>query len=77
MLKLKQIFTIKRILISLISLFFILFFVGGCSFRLMDWQWYKFLQLVENESGIYVYDRKLYEEVELLRKKNGGIYHFN
>ncbi|RDU58931.1 hypothetical protein CQA53_11740, partial [Helicobacter didelphidarum] len=45
LLKLKEIFTIKRILISLVSLFFILFFVGGCSFKYMDWQWYEYKQL--------------------------------
>ncbi|RDU60921.1 hypothetical protein CQA53_10530 [Helicobacter didelphidarum] len=43
----------------------------------MDWQWYKFKELLENESGVYVYDEKLYKEVEILRKKNGGIYYFN
>ena len=61
---LREIFTIKRILISLISLFFILFFVGGCSFRLMDWQYYMARDMCKNESGYYIYDKKLYDEAE-------------
>lgn len=62
MLKLKQIFILKRILIYLVSLFFILFFVGGCSFRYMDWQWYKFKKLLENESGLYIFEQELHKE---------------
>lgn len=65
---LREIFTIKSILISLISLFFILFFVGGCSFKYMDWQYYKFKKLLENESGLYIFDRKLYEEVKSINE---------
>ncbi len=63
MLKVKQIFTLKRILISLISLCVMLFFVGGCSFRLMDWQWYQVKNLCKNESGIYIVNKELYEDM--------------
>lgn len=63
MLKVKQIFTLKRILISLISLCVMLFFVGGCSFRLMDWQWYQVKNLCKNESGIYILNKELYEDM--------------
>lgn len=64
LLKLKQIFTLKRILKGLVSLFLILFFAGGCSFKYMDWQYYKFLRLLENKSGLYIFDKKLYEEIQ-------------
>ncbi|MWV61704.1 hypothetical protein DCO58_08145 [Helicobacter saguini] len=63
LLKLKQIFTLKRILKGLVSLFLILFFAGGCSFKYMDWQYYKFMWLMKNESGRYIYDEKLYNEI--------------
>ncbi|RDU59237.1 hypothetical protein CQA53_11585, partial [Helicobacter didelphidarum] len=66
-LKFKQIFTIKRILIFLISLCVILFFVGGCSFRYMDWQYYKFKDLGAKNGGGYVVEPELYEDIN----KNG------
>lgn len=75
--KLKQIFTLKRVAIFFMSIFLILFLAGGCSFKYMDWQYYKFKNLAEKESGVYIYDKALYDEVEYLRKQNGGIYHFN
>ncbi|RDU60382.1 hypothetical protein CQA53_10945 [Helicobacter didelphidarum] len=61
LLKLKEIFTIKRILISLVSLFFILFFVGGCSFRLMDWQYYKFVKLCKKPNKAIIYNKNIYD----------------
>ena len=42
--------TIKIALTILIPLFFIIFLVGGCSFKYMDWQYYKFLCLCNTQA---------------------------
>lgn len=64
-LKLKQTFTIKRILISLISLFFILFFIGGCSTIFIDPRSYiAWFYLCKNDKQI-LYDKNLYDKLEI------------
>lgn len=63
MLRFKEIFTIKRILISLISLFFILFFIGGCSTIFIDPRSYiAWFYLCKDDKQI-LYDKNLYEKL--------------
>lgn len=62
--QLKKIFTLKRFVVFLSSIFLILFFVGGCSFKYMDWQYYMTKNICKNASGYYIYDEKLYEEAQ-------------
>lgn len=73
----KLISVFKKIIIVFAVVFVVLFYVGGYSFKYMDWQYYKFKKMIERESGIYIYDKALYDEIEYLRKeKNGGVYFF-
>ena len=60
--RLKNIFTPKRVAIFFLSIFLILFFAGGCSFKYMDWQYYKFKSLCENEAGRIILNETLYED---------------
>ncbi len=62
-LKLKQTFTIKRILISLLSLFFILFFIGGCSTIFIDPKIYFGYYLCNKNGYQIIYDEDLYEKL--------------
>ncbi|TLD80641.1 hypothetical protein [Helicobacter trogontum] len=60
----KKYFTLRKIIIFLAVVFVVLFFVGGCSFTYMDWQYYVARDMCKNESGYYIYDEKLYKETE-------------
>ena len=73
MLRFKEIFTIKRILISLISLFFILFFIGGCSTIFIDPRFYIFQDRC-NRAGLYIYDSKLYDEVQHIKANRDNMF---
>ena len=55
----KQYFTFKKIIIFLGVVFFILFLVGGCSFKSIDPQYYKFKRLCK-EAKSAIYDEELY-----------------
>ena len=67
--RLKSIFTLKRIAIFFLSIFLILFFAGGCSFKYMDWQFYKAEKMSDECSGTYIYDKALYEEAQKYGEK--------
>ena len=60
----KKYFTLKRIVIFFGVVFAALFFIGECSFKYMDWQYYVARDMCKNESGYYIYDEKLYKETE-------------
>ncbi|TLD78742.1 hypothetical protein [Helicobacter trogontum] len=60
----KKYLTLKKIIIFLGVVFVGLFFVGGCSFKYMDWQYYKFRSLAEKESDFYVADPKFFDEIQ-------------
>lgn len=49
----------------------VMFLFSGCSMMFLDWQFYKWSNLHDNESGIYIFDKKLYDEAEQLNI--GGI----
>ena len=55
----KKYFTLKKIVILLGIVFLILFFVGGCSFKLIDPQYYEFKRLCKEAKNV-VYDEELY-----------------
>lgn len=61
----KQYFTLKKItlfLTILLPIFFILFLAGGCSFKLIDPQYYRFLSLCENvDSEVTIYNQDYWE----------------
>lgn len=60
----KKYFALKRITIFLAILFPIfsmLFFVGGCSFKYIDWQYYKFKELCKG-AGQINFNQQLYED---------------
>ena len=57
----KQYFTFKKIIIFLGVAFFILFLVGGCSFKYMDWQYYEFKRLCKG-AGQINFNQQLYED---------------
>ncbi|OBV28761.1 hypothetical protein BKN38_08205 [Helicobacter sp. CLO-3] len=57
-------FSLKGVIRFCVIAFVVLFFAGGCSFSLMDWQYYKFESLLESTSGLYIIDDKLYKEVK-------------
>ena len=60
----KQYFTFKKITIFLAILFpifFILFLIGGCSFKLIDPQYYKFKRLCRG-AGQINFNQQLYED---------------
>ena len=64
----KQYFTLKKItlfLTILLPIFFILFLAGGCSFKYMDWQYYKFKELCNTKAKRSIIDKELYEKSEL------------
>lgn len=72
--KLKQIFTLKRIIAFLMSAFVVLFFVGGCSFKYMDWQYYVYEKLCDTAGGYYIYDNKLYDEILIVNQNRNNAY---
>ena len=51
----------------LIPLFFIIFLAGGCSFKLIDPQYYEFRKLCQKSEKI-IYDKELYELYANARK---------
>ncbi|MDY5184971.1 hypothetical protein [Helicobacter trogontum] len=73
----KQYFTLKKItlfLTILLPIFFILFLAGGCSFKLIDPQYYRFLSLCENvDSEVVIHNRDYWEIIENRRKGNTQI----
>ena len=60
----KKYFTLKKIIIFLAVVFVVLFVVGNFSVALMDWQHYKAESISDKCSGIYIYDKDLYEEAK-------------
>ena len=80
MTKIRQYFTFLTILFSI---FFILFLVGGCSFKSIDPQYYKFKKLCANvDSQVEVYNQDYWEVIENRRKGNTriddkGEYYYN
>ena len=67
--RLKNIFTPKRVAIFFLSIFLILFFAGGCSFKYMDWQYYKFKILCENvHNEKVIYDDDYWEMLQKYRQ---------
>ena len=59
----KKYFTLKRIVIFFGVVFAVLFFIGECSFKYMDWQYYVARDMCKNESGIYILNKELYEDM--------------
>lgn len=62
MTKIRQCFTF---LIILFPIFFILFLVGGCSFKYVDWQYYEFKRLCNTKAKRNIIDQGLYEKSKL------------
>ena len=64
----KQYFTFKKITIFLAILFpifFILFLAGGCSFKLIDPQYYKFKRLCKNvDSEVTIYNQDYFDIIK-------------
>lgn len=54
----KKYFTLKKVFIFFGLVFVVLFFAGGCSFKYMDWQYYKFKRLCKNNyNKINIYSK--------------------
>lgn len=64
----KQYFTLKKItlfLTILLPIFFILFLAGGCSFKLIDPQYYRFLSLCKNvDSEVTIYNQDYFDIIK-------------
>ena len=61
----KQYFTFKKIIIFLGVAFFILFLVGGCSFKYMDWQYYEFKKLCANvDSEVVIHNQDYFDIIK-------------
>lgn len=60
----KKYFTLKKVFIFFGLVFVVLFFAGGCSFKYMDWQYYKFKRLCKNNyNKINIYS-KTYRDLQ-------------
>lgn len=57
----KKYFTLKKVFIFFGLVFVVLFFAGGCSFKYMDWQYYKFKKLCKR-AGQINFNQQLYED---------------
>ena len=67
MIRIKKYFTLKKVFIFFVVIFIVLFCAADFSMAFMDWQYYKAKYMNNRCSGIYIYDKDLYEEA----KKHG------
>ena len=54
----------------LIPLFFIIFLAGGCSFKLIDPQYYEFRKLCKEKAGAIIYNIELFENYKSTKWKS-------
>lgn len=60
----KKYFTLKKVFIFFVVIFMVLFCAADFSMAFMDWQYYKAKYMNNKCSGIYIYDKDLYEEIK-------------
>ncbi|MWV62177.1 hypothetical protein DCO58_05605 [Helicobacter saguini] len=49
---------------------FVAFFLSGCTFYLFDTNYYKAKKIAKNYSGIYIFDKNLYDEITQIEAQN-------
>ncbi|BAM13256.1 hypothetical protein HCN_p17 (plasmid) [Helicobacter cinaedi PAGU611] len=60
----KKYLTLKKVLVFFAVAFLVLFCAANFSTAFMDWQYYKAKYINNKCSGIYIYDKDLYEEAK-------------
>lgn len=66
--KLKSIFTLKRVIVFFLSIFFILFLGGGCSFKYINPQYYRFVKLCKDvDKKVVVYNKYYFDIIKSIK----------